>query len=67
MTPAITRTKVVKLLTFAVIMIVSIGIVLGIAALFGMAVHKGYEYNHTVDPLPEDKDAVQPAKKADTR
>ncbi|MCA1021354.1 YtzI protein [Halobacillus litoralis] len=55
-----------KLLTFTIILIVCIGIVLGIAALFGMAVHKGYEYNHTVDPLPEEDDTAQPAKKADT-
>ncbi|WP_337192770.1 MULTISPECIES: YtzI protein [Halobacillus] len=55
-----------KLLTFTIILIVCIGIVLGIAALFGMAVHKGYEYNHTVDPLPEEDETAQPAKKADT-
>ncbi|WP_226580419.1 YtzI protein [Halobacillus litoralis] len=51
-------------MTFTIIMIVCISIVLGIAALFGMAVHKGYEYNHTVDPLP-DEDHIKKEKADD--
>ncbi|WP_081988300.1 YtzI protein [Halobacillus sp. BBL2006] len=41
-------------MTFTIIMIVCIAIVLGIAAMFGFAVSKGYDYKHTVDPLPDD-------------
>lgn len=41
-------------MTFAIIMIVCVSIVLGIAAMFGLAVSKGYDYKHTIDPLPED-------------
>ncbi|MCA0971665.1 YtzI protein [Halobacillus litoralis] len=41
-------------MTFTLIMIVCVAIVLGIAAMFGAAVSKGYDYKHTVDPLPED-------------
>ncbi|MBA2175644.1 YtzI protein [Halobacillus locisalis] len=43
-------------MTFTVIMIVCVGIVLGIAAMFGAAVSKGYDYKHKVDPLPDDAD-----------
>ncbi|MCA0984603.1 YtzI protein [Halobacillus yeomjeoni] len=47
-------------------MIVCVGIVLGIAAMFGFAVSKGYEYKHTIDPLPEKADKYEPDhKKAD--
>ncbi|TGB02286.1 YtzI protein [Halobacillus salinus] len=41
-------------MTFTLIMIVCVAIVLGIAAMFGAAVSKGYDYKHKVDPLPED-------------
>lgn len=41
-------------MTYTIIMIVSVIIVLGIAAAFGLAVNAGYKYKHTVDPLPED-------------
>jgi hypothetical protein len=41
-------------MTFTIIMIVCIAIVLGIAAMFGFAVSKGYDYKHTVDPLPDE-------------
>ncbi|REJ10121.1 MULTISPECIES: YtzI protein [Halobacillus] len=52
-------------MTFTVILIVCIAIVLGIAAMFGMAVSKGYDYKHTVDPLPDDKHHKDEHKKAD--
>lgn len=32
--------------------------------MFGMAVSKGYDYKHTVDPLP-DEDHLEDNKKAD--
>ncbi|MCA1011170.1 MULTISPECIES: YtzI protein [Halobacillus] len=41
-------------MTFTIIMIVCVAIVLGIAAMFGTAVSKGYDYEHTIDPLPEE-------------
>ncbi|ARI76587.1 YtzI protein [Halobacillus mangrovi] len=43
-------------MTFTIIMIVCIAIVLGIAAMFGFAVSKGYDYKHTVDPHPDELD-----------
>lgn len=52
-------------MTFTVIMIVCIAIVLGIAAMFGMAVSKGYDYKHTVDPLPDENHLKDDHKKAD--
>jgi hypothetical protein len=53
-------------MTFTVIMIVCIAIVIGIAAMFGMAVSKGYDYKHTVDPLPDEDHLKDVHKKADT-
>ncbi|CDQ19279.1 Tumour necrosis factor receptor superfamily member 19 [Halobacillus karajensis] len=52
-------------MAFTVIMLVCIAIVLGIAAMFGMAVSKGYEYKHTVDPLPDEDHLEEDHKKAD--
>lgn len=43
-------------MTFTIIMIVSVVIVLGIAAAFGFAVNSGYNYKHTIDPLPDEED-----------
>ncbi|MFG6117477.1 YtzI protein [Halobacillus sp. MO56] len=43
-------------MTYTIIMIVSVLIVLGIAAAFGLAVNAGYNYKHTVDPLPAKED-----------
>ncbi|MFG6120509.1 YtzI protein [Thalassobacillus sp. B23F22_16] len=43
-------------MTYTIIMIVSVLIVLGIAAAFGFAVNSGYNYKHTVDPLPDNED-----------
>ncbi len=43
-------------MTYTIIIIVSILIVLGIAAAFGFAVNSGYNYKHTVDPLPDNED-----------
>ncbi len=45
---------------YTIIMIVCIAIVLFIAAIFGFAVSKGYDYKHTVDPHPEDEEADAP-------
>ncbi|RWZ54962.1 YtzI protein [Halobacillus fulvus] len=50
-------------MTFTIIMIVCVAIVLGIAAMFGAAVSKGYDYKHTIDPLPDE--AEDEDKKAD--
>ncbi|WP_239533987.1 YtzI protein [Thalassobacillus pellis] len=45
-------------------MIVTVLIVLGIAAAFAFAINSGYNYKHTVDPLPEEEDdsSINPPK-----
>ncbi|UOQ45873.1 YtzI protein [Halobacillus salinarum] len=49
------------------LLIICIVIVLIIAAAFGFAVSKGYEYKHTVDPLPDETlDDNENNQKADT-
>ncbi|SFJ43103.1 Tumour necrosis factor receptor superfamily member 19 [Halobacillus dabanensis] len=53
-------------MTFTVIMLVCIAIVIGIAAMFGMAVSKGYDYKHTVDPLPDEDHPKDVHKKAES-
>lgn len=54
-------------MTFTLIMIVCVAIVLGIAAMFGAAVSKGYDYKHKVDPLPEDADKHEHQAKTDIK
>ncbi|MFC7064077.1 YtzI protein [Halobacillus seohaensis] len=41
-------------MTFTIVMLVCITIVIGIAGAFWLAISKGYEYKHTVDPHPDD-------------
>ncbi|ELK47996.1 YtzI protein [Halobacillus sp. ACCC02827] len=52
-------------MTLTILLIVCIGIVLLIAAMFGFAVSKGYDYKHTVDPLPAEDLHEDKHKKAD--
>ncbi len=51
-----------------ILIIICIGIVVAIAAAFGFAVSKGYQYKHTVDPLPTNNqdENIEQDKKADT-
>ncbi|WP_411954667.1 YtzI protein [Alkalibacillus sp. S2W] len=44
------------------VLIISIVIVIVVAVLTIIAISKGYAYEHTVDPLPEEKDQSDPDK-----
>ncbi|EKE32983.1 MULTISPECIES: YtzI protein [Salimicrobium] len=40
-------------MTFTIVMLVSIAIIVGVAAAFGTVISKGYDYKHTIDAHPE--------------
>ncbi|MFD2922645.1 YtzI protein [Halobacillus naozhouensis] len=54
-------------MTFTIIMIICVAIVLGVAAAFAVAISKGYDYKHTVDPLPDESHNKEEYKKSDVR
>ncbi|MFC7321978.1 YtzI protein [Halobacillus campisalis] len=56
-------------MTLTIVMIICIAIVLGIAGAFWAAISKGYAYEHTVDPHPDDQspDNEIPPKETDSQ
>ncbi|UOR11740.1 YtzI protein [Halobacillus amylolyticus] len=54
-------------MTFTIVMTICIVIVLGVAGASAAAISKGYNYKHTVDPLPDEKQRNEEQKKSDAR